>query len=178
MSSNDEQSTGSSYDDCRRDHPIAADHRRALDDLPEFESAGALVLLPYGAERTIKVIDIQTVVMAKYGGRRQLQRDCALSVGDRGAGRDTFTGGIIPWWLAIPKDGEQPSPRSEFSMAWAIVNGGPPARRDRMSARIFKNAVLRVTTAQVMTFDNGEKRPENQQYSKVHRVLSLVGREN
>jgi len=51
----------------------------------------------------------------------------------------------VPFWLAIGR-GEKPhaSKRSKYLREWVKANGGPPARGDRLSTRVFVHRMARV----------------------------------
>lgn len=109
-------------------------------------------------------------------------------VGFLGAERGTFCGaGRIFLWFRIiqPIEGAGkelylccPIPDtgkfgigSKFVDAWRIAAGKWPARRDRLSTKVFRGQYFRAAVRTVMRSQHGEERPAAQHYSKIERLI-------
>lgn len=73
----------------------------------------------------------------------------------------------VPMWFALGQ-GERPNVtrRSKYWAAWILANGGPPQRRERMSARVFRHRIARVEVC-----DTEGPAP----YSKISAIVSWEG---
>ncbi len=73
----------------------------------------------------------------------------------------------VPYWLSLGSR-EKPwaSRRGNYLKEWVRANGGPPARRDRLSSRVFVNRMARVLVGGT----DPEKSPVP--YSVVRKIVS------
>jgi hypothetical protein len=63
-------------------------------------------------------------------------------------------------------------PHSRYARAWAVANGGPPARFDRMKIGVFRDGVFRVRVRDVAT--DRRQRKLARPYSIVDEILERL----
>jgi hypothetical protein len=70
--------------------------------------------------------------------------------------------------------GEKPKAgrHSMYARAWTIANGGPPRRRQTMSARVFKGKVFQVKVGDVIGNYRGGAHHPSEQYSVVREIVA------
>lgn len=75
----------------------------------------------------------------------------------------------IPQWLYI---GRRPhaSRRTQFWREWCHAHGGPPSRKDRMSAAVFQKRIARVTVADSLPPAKSSPPSSHSPYSVVRRI--------
>ena len=62
---------------------------------------------------------------------------------------------------------------SKFYAAWTIAAGRIPKRRYPLSIAVFRKKYFRVLVTTVTTNQNGEKRPIEERYSKIDRLIGV-----
>jgi hypothetical protein len=78
-------------------------------------------------------------------------------------------------FINLGKDPKPPGRRSRYAREWAIANDGPPAKRRRMSPRIFKNKMFVVDVGWVQpTQHNGQTHTKHSRYSLVKEIKALA----
>lgn len=63
---------------------------------------------------------------------------------------------------------------SKFVEAWRVAAGQWPARRDRLSTKVFRGSYFRAAVRTVTRNQHGDERPENDHYSKIDRLIERV----
>jgi hypothetical protein len=78
----------------------------------------------------------------------------------------------LTWFLNMG-DRERPHAgrRGNYWQAWTTANGGPPQRKDRLSARVFTGRYARVTVGDTTTNFKQTPIAENMAYSVVRQVV-------
>lgn len=91
-------------------------------------------LIPEG-EYVVKVVRFE--MNDKFMGRKKLYLYADIIEGDCSG---------VELFVAINMDYRKFGPSSKFYLSWLVANGGvPPKRADRMSARVFKDAIFKAS---------------------------------
>jgi hypothetical protein len=93
---------------------------------------------------TVRCIDVELVKM-RFG--RQVSQKIVLHFEVTGGAHD---GARLRYFIPRPESKRGPAPSSKFVRAWTIASGRPPARRERMSTRVFLDKAYRVATRTVI----------------------------
>jgi len=72
--------------------------------------------------------------------------------------------------------GEKPKAgrHSMYAGAWTIANGGPPRRRQTMSARVFKGKIFQVKVGDVISNYRGGAHHPSERYSVVREIVTQI----
>lgn len=77
--------------------------------------------------------------------------------------------------LVAPQEGQKIGRGSKLFAAYLVANGQPPARRDRITLRVFKNRLFRILVRTVKPrFQDGTVKPESFFYSVVAELLERL----
>ena len=75
----------------------------------------------------------------------------------------------VEWWAKLPA---RPGPRSKFFRAWELAHGAPVRRRDRMSLKVFRHRLFRITVAD--TTKDRFQRPIGRAYSTAAVIVERI----
>ncbi len=100
--------------------------------------------------------------------KEMLYLRCVILVGP-------FAGTRLFMALNLTFKGKHPLPSSAFYEAWAVAMDRKPVRGERMSLKAFEGKVFEVEVVTVSRDGLGRVRPSVSQYSRVSRLLQLLG---
>lgn len=90
----------------------------------------------------------------------------------------SFKGTVLFMPLNLTFRGKSPRPSSAFYEAWTVAMDRKPVRGERMSPRVFEGKVFEAEVVTVARDSKGRVRPRVAQYSKIARLLTLLGTED
>lgn len=124
-------------------------------------------VLPEG-EYEVVCTGAEIIELYKFGRARKLFLHFQVYGGEHNGTRL-----FLP--MTAPAKGEKMGRGSKLYANYMIANGSPPARRDRVSLKVFKGRVFQVRVKTVCpAFESGKLKPESFHYSIVAELLERL----
>ena len=138
-------------------------------DAPEIEEPIAEEFLPRIEPGEYDAVCLKTEIGRSWGGRRDIYLRFRIYDSE-------YEGTELFMKCSYPKTKDKKmSYRHKYYQQWMLANGGPPAKKQRMSPKMFLNRMFKIKVVDTKrTHNDGTPLPSFAQYSVISTIIEVV----